>query len=94
MDNKTLTDNVSRHSGIGRKDAALMLDALAAALTRSASAMDTVAIPGFGSFEPKKRMERVMAVPSTGRRLLLPPKISLGFRPATQLKQQLRDTDK
>lgn len=71
-----------------------MLDALTDAITRSASAMDTVAVPGFGSFEPKKRAERVMAVPSTGRRLLLPPKVSLGFRPAALFKQQMRDIKK
>lgn len=90
MDNKTLIDLTSRRSGINRKEAAAMLAALAQAVQDAATQMDTVAIPSFGNFEPRKRLERVMAVPSTGRRLLLPPKISLSFRPAAAFKQQLR----
>lgn len=94
MDNKTLIETVSRRSGINKKEAATMLDALAIAMTRTATAMDTVAIPGFGSFEPKKRAERVMSMPSSGRRLLIPPKVSLGFKPAALFKQQLREIKK
>lgn len=92
MDNKTLTETVSRRSGINRKESAAMLAALAEAVKAAAAELDTVAVPGFGNFEPKKRPERVMAVPSSGRKLLLPPKISLSFRPAAAFKQQLRDT--
>lgn len=92
MDNKTLIDMASRRSGINRKEATAILAALAQAVQDAAAQMDTVAIPSFGNFEPKKRLERVMAVPSTGRRLLLPPKISLSFRPAAAFKQQLRGT--
>ena len=80
MDNKTLIELVSRRSGINKKDSARMLEALAAAISRVTSASDTVA--------------RVMAVPSTGKRLLLPPKITLGFKPAALFKQQLRNPDK
>lgn len=94
MDNKTLIDTVSRKTGINKKEATAMLQALAAAVTKSAISGDAVAFPGFGTLEPKKRQERIMAVPSSGRRLLLPPKISLSFRPAAQLKQQLRETGK
>ncbi|MCM1319132.1 MAG: HU family DNA-binding protein [Muribaculaceae bacterium] len=92
MDNKTLIDMVSRRSGVNRKEATAMLAALSQAVLDAASQMDTIAIPSFGNFEPKKRLERIMAVPSTGRRLLLPPKISLTFRPAAAFKQQLRGT--
>lgn len=92
MDNKTLIETASRRSGVSRKEATNMLAALAECVRDAAIQLDTVAIPSFGSFEPKKRAERVMSVPSSGRRLLLPPKITLGFKVATVLKQQLRDT--
>lgn len=93
MDNKTLIDTVCRRTGINKKDASALLEALATTVTSSASEMDIIAIPGFGSFEPKKRLERVMSIPSSGKRLLLPPKITLGFRPAAQFKQLLRASD-
>lgn len=92
MDNKTLIDTVSRNTSIEKKETGRLIEALAVAIRNSAIEMDSVAIPSFGTFEPKKRLERVMAVPSTGRRLLLPPKISLTFRPSTILKQQLRES--
>lgn len=92
MDNKTLIDTVSRNTSIEKKETGRLIEVLAVAIRNSAIEMDSVAIPSFGTFEPKKRLERVMAVPSTGRRLLLPPKISLTFRPSTILKQQLRES--
>lgn len=93
MDNKTLIDNISRNTSIGKKETSRLIEALADAIRNAATEMDSVAIPSFGTFEPKKRLERVMAVPSTGRRLLLPPKISLTFRPSAILKQQMRETE-
>lgn len=90
MDNKTLIDTLTRTTALPRKDVQALLDALGECMRTAAADQDTVAVPSFGNFEPKKRLERVMAVPSTGRRLLLPPKITLTFRPAALLKQQLR----
>ena len=51
-----------------------------------------VAVPSLGSFEPKKRMERITMHPSTGRRILIPPKLSVTFRPSTMLKLKVRQS--
>lgn len=94
MDNKTLIDTISRNTALGKKETARLLESLADIIRDTASDMDSIAIPAFGTFEPKKRLERVMAVPSTGKRLLIPPKITLSFRPSAILKQQLRESKK
>ena len=52
--------------------------------------MDTVAIPGFGNFEAKKKAERVVLNPSNGKRMLVPPKIVLNFKVSNVLKNKLR----
>ena len=52
--------------------------------------MDTVIVPGFGQFEPKKRKERLTVHPSTGKRLLVPPKLVVGFRPSGVMKSKLQ----
>jgi DNA-binding protein HU-beta/integration host factor subunit alpha len=52
--------------------------------------MDTVVVPSFGAFEPKKRNERVMIHPSTGRRMLVPPRIVLTFKISQVLKAKLK----
>jgi DNA-binding protein HU-beta/integration host factor subunit alpha len=49
-----------------------------------------VTVPGFGTFEVKKKMERVMVNPSTGQRMLVPPKLVLGFKPSATWKDKLK----
>lgn len=90
MDNKTLTDLLSRRTGLPRKDVSSLLEGFVGAVSDACSEMDSVALPGFGTFEPKKRNERVMAMPSTGKRMLMPPKIVVGFKPSAMLKNRLR----
>ena len=51
---------------------------------------EVVSIPSFGSFEVKKRLERVVVNPSSGVRMLVPPKLVLGFKPAASVKEQLK----
>jgi nucleoid DNA-binding protein len=52
--------------------------------------MDSVFVPSFGTFEPKKRNERVMIHPSSGRRMLVPPKVALSFKVSKVLKSKLK----
>jgi nucleoid DNA-binding protein len=52
--------------------------------------MDSVQVPGFGTFEPKKRDERVMVHPSTGKRMLVPPKVVVGFKISNVLKAKIK----
>ncbi|MDE6057969.1 MAG: HU family DNA-binding protein, partial [Muribaculaceae bacterium] len=52
---------------------------------------DSVTFPGFGSFEPRKRIERIAFHPSSGKRMLIPPKITMTFRPSSLLKQKVRN---
>ena len=51
---------------------------------------ESVAVSGFGTFEVKKRLERVMVNPATGLRMLVPPKLVLNFKPATMIKVQVK----
>ncbi len=91
MDHKTLSETLSERLGVAREEIGIMLHALAESVEVCASENDIVTIPGFGSFEPRKRLERVAVHPATGKRMLYPPKISLTFRPSTMLRRQLRD---
>lgn len=51
---------------------------------------DTVGVQGFGSFDVKKKLERIIVNPSTGQRMLVPPKLVLGFRPTDEWKDKMR----
>ena len=51
---------------------------------------DSVQLANFGSFEVKKKLERVMVNPSTGQRMLVPPKLVLGFKPNATWKDKIK----
>mgnify|MGYP002524456666 FL=1 len=55
------------------------------------SELDSIAVPGFGTFEAKKKNERVVVNPSSGKRMLVPPKITLGFKVSNVLKSKLKN---
>ena len=42
---------------------------------------DSVQLQGLGTFEVRKKMERVIVNPGTGQRMLVPPKLVLAFKP-------------
>lgn len=91
MDNKTLIETLSKRLGRNKSEISSMIDGLSMVIKNRCSDMDIVAIPGFGSFESKKRLERISVHPQTGKRLLIPPKITLAFKPSALLKQKLKD---
>ena len=51
---------------------------------------DVVSISSFGNFEVKKKMERISVIPSTQQRVLVPPKLTLTFKPASSLKEKVK----
>lgn len=90
MDTKKLIATVSNSLGRRPEDVASRLSMLCDIIMESIKEGDIVAVPGFGNFEPKLKMERVATHPSTGKKLLVPPKLSIVFKPSTILKQKVR----
>ena len=52
---------------------------------------NTVIVQNFGSFEVKKRLERIIVNPTTGQRMLVPPKLTLGFKISPTWKGKLKN---
>ena len=90
MNNKKLVETVSQNIGRTPEDVSKLLEGLAGVLRSKCSEMDSVFVPSFGTFEPKKRDERVMVHPRNGKRMLVPPKIVLNFKVSNVLKNKLR----
>lgn len=91
MDNKTLVDTLSKKLDISRDTVISLIEGLSAVVGECGADLDSISIPSFGTFEPRKRMERVAVHPASGKRLLVPPKIVLSFRPSSVLKQRIRN---
>lgn len=51
---------------------------------------DLISISNFGTFETKKRLERVLVSPTTGQRMLVPPKMVVGFKQSNVLKSKIQ----
>lgn len=50
----------------------------------------SVTLSGLGSFDVKKRLERVIVNPSSGQKMLVPPKLVVNFKPMASLKEKVK----
>ncbi len=52
---------------------------------------NALTIQGFGSFEVKKKLERIVVNPTTKQRMLVPPKLALSFKASNLLKDKIKE---
>ena len=90
MNNKEFISELSRRSGYSTKDTTRMVSSLLSIMTQELQDGNTVAIQGFGTFEVKKKMERVSVNLVTQQRLLIPPKLVLTYKPSIALKEKFK----
>ena len=67
-----------------------MMDAVIGAMGEHFANGEAVQLPNFGVFEVKKKLERVITNPSTGQRMLVPPKLVVGFKASPVLKDKIK----
>ena len=87
MDHKSFLIQLQSRLGKDKGEIDSYMSAFLQILKERCSQMDTVAIQGFGLFEPKKK---VVVNPSTGKRMLVPPKMILSFKPGSAIKTKLK----
>ena len=90
MNNKEFIAEIASRTGHTQDASQKMVKAVIDQMAKSFETGGTVPVSGFGTFEVKKRLERVMVNPSTGLRMLVPPKLVLNFKPAATIKGQVR----
>ena len=90
MNNKEFVAGLAQRTGYGQVDTQRMLTNVINAMSDGFQDGDTVAIPNFGTFEVKKKMERIMVNPATQQRMLVPPKLVLGFKPNVAWKERIK----
>lgn len=90
MNNKELINELAEESGYTKEDSQRLVKSLIDTMSEDFEKGENVTISGFGTFEVKKRMERVLVNPTTGKKMLVPPKLVLGFKPSNSIKEQLK----
>mgnify|MGYP002508194562 FL=1 len=91
MNNKEFIAELSRRLSYSNKDTTRLVSSVLSIMTQELQDGNIVAIQGFGSFEVKKKLERVSVNPITHQRLLIPPKLVLSFKPGITLKRQIQE---
>ena len=87
MNNKEYIAELSRHTGFSQDDTQRMVRCVVEGMSQKFDEGIGVSIASFGGFEIKKRMERIVVNPSSGQRMLVPPKVVVTFKAETSARK-------
>lgn len=90
MNNKEFIAELAQRSGYSTKTTTQMSNALVDTMVSILENDETLTVVGFGSFEVKLKKERILVNPQSKQKMLVPPKLSLSFKPNTSLKDNAR----
>lgn len=90
MNNKEFISELSKRTGYTQKDTSRLLNSTLALMTKELQEGNTLAIQSFGTFEVKKKLERISVNPVTQQRMLVPPKLVLTYKPSNILKDKFK----
>jgi len=89
MNNKEFISALSAKTGFSTKETAQMTSDVISVITNELTEENAIGITGFGTFEVKKKLERVLVNPATKQRMLVPPKMVVSFKPNTGMKDKV-----
>ena len=90
MNNKEFISELSRRLSYNNKETTKLVSSVLNIMTQELQEGKTIAIQGFGTFEVKKKMERISVNPSTQQRMVIPPKLVLTYKPSITLKEKFK----
>ena len=76
--------------GYTMQDTSSLMSALVTEMTAQLEEENVVSVQNFGSFEVKKKQERVVVNPATQQRMLVPPKLIISFKPTASFKEKMQ----
>lgn len=90
MNNKEFIAELAQRAGYTQADTQKMVTDLIDFMGTRFEQGDSLQVANFGTFEVKKRLERIVVNPGTQQRMLVPPKLVLGFKPVASIKEELK----
>ncbi len=76
--------------GYTNKDATQFVSSVLNVMSQELQDGKSVSIQGFGTFDVKKKLERISVNPVTRQRMLIPPKLVLSYKPSVTLKEKFK----
>lgn len=89
MNNKEFISELSRKLGYTNKDTSQLVSSVIGVMTQELQDGNNIAIQGFGTFEVKKKLERISINPATQQRMLIPPQVSADLQTQCNLKRKV-----
>lgn len=93
MTNQELISALSKRLGWTQRQTSEVLESTVSIINTNLEGGNSINIQGFGLFETKKKGERISVNPVSKQRFLVPPKITLTFRPGQTIKDNLKKLD-
>ena len=90
MTNQELIAALAKRLSWTQRQTSEVLEATVSIINSNLEEKNSVNIQGFGLFETKKKAERISVNPVSKQRFLVPPKITLSFRPGQTIKENLK----
>lgn len=90
MTNQELIAALAKRLEWTQKQTAEVLETTVSIINSKLEDHNSINIQGFGLFETKKKNERISVNPVSKQRFLIPPKITLTFRPGQTIKDNLK----
>jgi len=90
LNNKEFTSELAKRLGCTIKETSDQMTSFLSELTQNLQEGNSLSIQGFGTFEVRKKSERISINPTTKQRMLVPPKLVLTYRPSVLLKDKIK----
>ena len=90
MNNKDYLSRMAEKLEMSTKEVQQLTNACVNEFADNMEDGSTLSVQGFGNFEVKKKLERIVVNPTSKQRMLVPPKLALSFKPSATLKDKLK----
>ncbi len=90
MNNKELIEKLSERLGVSKNEISKMLAATTQSIVQTADEDRSITLQGFGLFEVRRKQDRILFNPASGRQMIVPPKLTLVFKPSDTYKEKLK----
>ena len=90
MNNNEFSSVLAERLGYTIKDTSELIGSLLSDMIQELEEGNVIAVQGFGSFEVKKKAERISINPASKQRMLVPPKLVLSYKPSNTLKDKFK----
>ena len=91
MNTSEFINELRKKVDLSKTETSRLFDETVAVITEQLQQSNTITIQNLGSLEVKKRAERISVNPVSGKRLLIPPKLVIGYKVSPTLKEKLKE---